>query len=291
MSRVAACWDCGSLLQRTLEQKLHDASLKPSAFAGILRALLAHGSADAKAYAITQAQTSTERKLVAASILFQAANDAGWSTVWPAISSNVIFGRRFTQAVSGGFDEARLDFLKKLTEDQIADLYIWVSQQFPENEDPAHPSGRAHSVGDREEIGMWRDKLLEYLVNRGTLAAYNAMQKIQASGCHDCTYSLVRALRAMRERWTPLTVEQILAMQRDTEKRLVRNADECQHGIYLIGWFKSDKWDPDNIRRWRNGAQDWTLDAARMHFNQQAERLSTGTLRLQAFVMDAGIRH
>lgn len=412
MSRLVACWDCGSLLQRTLEQKLHDASLKPSTFAGILRALLAHGSADAKAYAIMQAQTSTERKLVAASILFQAANDAGWSTVWPAISSNVIFGRRFTQAVSGGFDEARLDFLKKLTEDEIADLYTWVSQQFPENEDPAHPSGRAHSVGNREEIGMWRDKLLEYLVNRGTLPAYNAIQKIQASGCHDCTYSLIRALRAMRERWIPLTVEQILAMQRDTEKRLVRNADElldviveslqrlekklhdanpavrdvwdatsadkfkpvienefsdyvarhleedlrrrgivvnreveihrgehrndllvtavqeepinivkvtietkgcwhdelmtgmesqlvgdyltaneCQHGIYLVGWFKSDKWDPDNIRRWSNAAKDWTLDAARTHFSQQAEGLSTGTLHLQAFVMDTGIRH
>jgi hypothetical protein len=65
-----------------------------------------------------------------------------------------------------------------LTEGQLADLYIWLTHQYPHEDDPQH-SG-SYSPGPRDEIVSWRENVLGVLVKRGTEAAAEEVARISA---------------------------------------------------------------------------------------------------------------
>src|SRR5437870_5823323 len=108
--------------------------------------------------------TARELAETAARLLIEHAEDSGWSVVWPAIQADSTFG---TAVVEGAFGGIRSAGVSQLTEDQIANLYIWLVNQYPYSEDRVVHG----AIGNRDTMGHFRDGLLTHLAERGTYAA------------------------------------------------------------------------------------------------------------------------
>jgi predicted NACHT family NTPase len=61
---------------------------------------------------------------------------------------------------------------------------------------------------------------------------------------------------------------------------------DCQHGIYLVGWFDPEHWDDSDYRK--RDAHRWTIQETREFFANQAAQHSTADRPVQVFVLDGG---
>lgn len=66
------------------------------------------------------------------------------------------------------------------------------------------------------------------------------------------------------------------------------NEARCQHGLYLVGWFKCEQWDTKDSRR--SQAPKVSFEEARKQFDDQAQGLSQSGLEIRAFVMNTALR-
>lgn len=172
------CWD--ERFASALLAKAKVPTLKPRVVSQLLGELLKHQASGAQAFAesmvVAQAEDNAarERAVAAARHLMAHAPDAGWTVVWQAIQRDETFGREVSEALEYILREGR--FFEKLTEDQIADYYVWLSRQYPHAEDPVYEG--VHFVGPRESLARWRDALLTSLKERGTVAAVIAIERV-----------------------------------------------------------------------------------------------------------------
>lgn len=229
---LAFIWD--DRLGNALLAKAKDPALKPLVLAALLENLVEHGAKDVLVFARTlvTAPPATEdparaRALKAAEILFDNAADAGWSTIWPAITADESFGRDLwsSVAMSHRRDGGAAD--ERLTEEQVADLYAWLVRRFPPKDDPRHDG--AYSVGPREAIMAFRDGLLHYLVQRGTREAVVSLQRLS----HDLPeldwlqWSTARARDVARQKsWLPPSPLQLLRLVSNAESRFVETGEQ-----------------------------------------------------------------
>jgi hypothetical protein len=79
----------------------------------------------------------------------------------------------------------------------------------------------------------------------------------------------------------------LTAMQEQLVDRYLEESD-CQHGLYLVGWFVCDAWDSEDYRQARTPKQ--SLQQAREHFQAQAAELSQGGVLIRSFVLDTALR-
>jgi hypothetical protein len=61
-----------------------------------------------------------------------------------------------------------------------------------------------------------------------------------------------------------------------------------RHGLYLVGWFRCDRWDKMDSR-WKK-KRAWTREKADEELAEQAQALSTEGKQIRAFVLDATTR-
>lgn len=162
--------------------------------------------------------------------------DAGWGTVWPAIANNKQFGRQVLEGVAGDFRERRTGTLaRRLTEDQAADLYIWLTEQFPHSEDPQFYEG--HFVGAREKVSRFRDVILDTLKHRGTPGSLVVIKRImdRFPELEWLRYTLVGAKeQVVRTTWIPPSPNELIELCSHPTSRLVRNSQELQDVILDI---------------------------------------------------------
>jgi len=62
----------------------------------------------------------------------------------------------------------------------------------------------------------------------------------------------------------------------------------CQHGLYLVGWFNCDRWDPDDRRR--ASSRRISREEGRQRLDDQAGAVSQGAVTVRAFVLNAALR-
>lgn len=226
---VQCCWD--ERLAAALSAKARDRELKPVAMGCLLKDLLDHHAADARAFAesLVQAPPPPEdearlRAVVAAVALLTHSQDAGWGTLYRAFQSDTEFGREvFSRLASdnSGVTAARL------TEDQLADLYVWLVREYPPKEDPEYEG--AHAVGPREMLGHFRDSVLAWLKSRGTNKGCEAIQRIarELPELDWLSWTLAEARAITRQRtWVPPKPEEIIKLAGDSETRLVQSGDQ-----------------------------------------------------------------
>ena len=77
------------------------------------------------------------------------------------------------------------------------------------------------------------------------------------------------------------------AMQTQLVARYLKD-NQCQYGIYLVGWYVCPQWDDSDYRKGR--VPRWSLEEARGNFQKQAEHLSKGGLSIQSVVVNATLR-
>ena len=232
VSKFENCWD--TRLANFLVYKAKDQSLKLTCLLDILRPLLEHNIKEIRSftdsYIISPPQPFGEERTKAiaiSSILVSHAQDAGWSIVWPAFRHDYKFGQDVILTIENSIGLRSAGIELKLTENQLVDLYLWLVRQYPYSEDPDRML--AHFVTPRENIGQWRDSILDQLAKKGTLEACEGLHRIvgELPKLELAEFMLANALKNYCSKsWKPTETEHILELFKNREKRLVESGDQ-----------------------------------------------------------------
>ena len=232
--KVGGCWD--DRLANALLIKVKDEKLKPECMGHLLSDLLDHEVDEARAFAESLVPLPPPssgdgrcRAIVAARVLMAHAEGAGWSILWPTFQQDAEFGREVILGVACSSDWPWPvgSIGQRLREYQLADLYIWLVQQYPHAEDPKHEGG--HTVGPRESVAEFRDSILRHLKERGTNEACEAIRRAvsELPELQWLKWTLLEAQNiARRHTWAPPTAGDIIKMASDQRARLVQSGDE-----------------------------------------------------------------
>lgn len=180
-SKFDRCWDerFAANLRDYVENRSLDVALRTT----ILRELLMHNDAQTEELALRPLKRAlageeidSKDVLSAASLLSQHASSDVWGqTLFEIARSNAPMGRSIIETISHFGSPAN-----SLTEEDTADFFIWLEEQYPHNEDPPMLRGSFVGVDHRQELGRWRDSFLYSLVNRGTLKAVDELERIRS---------------------------------------------------------------------------------------------------------------
>ena len=142
--------------------------------------------------------------------------------VWPAVQLDEDFGKQVILGISRDYESIGL----RLNEDQLADLYVWLTRHF---EVPEHNSGEAHWVGPLEYIDLWRNAIVQLLTHRGSFRACEAIKRLQRELPQLDWLKWVQVdaeAEARRATWVPARPQDIVKLAADRELRLVQGGDQ-----------------------------------------------------------------
>ena len=232
LHEIKCCWD--ERLADVLINKVQDKKLKARSTGDLLKELLVHRVERAKAFAeslislpLPTDGEAREKAIVAAQMLMRYSEDAGWSVVWSAIQRDCKFGREVLEAVSYAVKyEGNIE--QRLKEDCVADLYIFLVQQYPnlneqrKDSDDTELSGvEAYIVRPEDSIRTWKDYIPQRLQELGTHEACDALRKIihKLPELKDkLQWRLLETeVLARRKTWQPPTPEEILQLVTNPE--------------------------------------------------------------------------
>ena len=170
-------WD--ERIANLLLQYAKSGDLKPKSMGSLLSILFSHDNLEARLFASSLIpipppadDPARARAVAAAQTLMLDTKDVGWQIVWPAMQVDEDFGKAVILGVCPDYVSMGL----RLNEDQLADLYVWLTRHF---ETPIHRSGEAHLVGSLQYIDMWRNAIIQLLILRGSVRACDAIKKLQ----------------------------------------------------------------------------------------------------------------
>lgn len=228
-NKFERCWD--ERLKSAFLQKAKDKSLSPQWMRQLLDELLTHESIEAREFAkslitfpLPSSPEERERTIVAARVLIENAEPNSWSVVWSVIQKDQNLVREIFEKLAHRYS---WDINLNITEKQMADLYIWLVQQYPHHEDPVHEG--AHIFGVREAIARFRDSVLTQLKEKGTPQACTEIQRIAQAFPEETKLKwMLREAQNIRRRktWTPPKPDEILQLFSDSDKRLVKDGNE-----------------------------------------------------------------
>ena len=232
LQRLEPIWD--SNLSTYLVGKL-SSNLKLGSFGLLLSGLLRHGSAAARELAeglLANIPASDgddrERAAVAARALLRETEDGAWATLWPIIRRDVRFGLKVFEGVGTLWETNRPNIGRKLTDEQLGDLYLWMVLNVPVVDASEQRAGFA-VVGPSQSLAWLRDILLTELKGRGTPSACAALRRAvkEMPQYPWLTWHLMEAEQFARSvSWRPLEPSQLGALIATAESRLVQNADQ-----------------------------------------------------------------
>jgi hypothetical protein len=231
LRELEGCWN-SEPLKAGIFSELQDGTNSEDQFGAILEVLLAAQFAPARNYAIgllTRDQAQKARHSLEAAVRLARHSAAeSWPAVWKLLVDDSAFGQRFFLKIAHHY-RFKDSFLASLDEQQLADIYVYLEELFPRKSDPQHAAGEPHFVGPRESISHLRDGLPRQIVNRGTIAAVEAMRWIvgKLPRLDWLSFSLLEAEQMMRTRtWSPLTPKELFRLVASKNRRLVQSADD-----------------------------------------------------------------
>jgi hypothetical protein len=233
LQRIEPVWNAS--ISAYLMARLNASVLELGAFTALLNTLIAHGTNGARERAqecIGRFQSSDDddrdRAVAAARALVTEAEDAAWAIVWPAIESDAAFGLRVFEGVGGLWEAKHSSVGKKLSDDQLTDLYIWMAVNVP-HVDESGKHGGFSAVTSSQTRAWFRDSLLTQLKGRGTQAACAGLRRAVAELPQYpwLSWHLMEAEQIARAvSWTPLEADQLLALVANAECQLVQSGEQ-----------------------------------------------------------------
>lgn len=238
LDRVQLIWD--GRIAEVLLSKLLLPELTIAAFKTLLQLLLKNKEGQAKLFAIdlieknlNNSEIDKNKAVMSASLLIQYVAQDVWLQLWPILKSNVEFGR----AVISTLVDTTLSGIRpiiELDEFQIAEVYIWLEQQFPESEDPQYKG--VHPLSARDNIKTFRNGCISYLQEKGTSASCEALAKIanffpDKNWLKHVHYEACKITRGAT--WLPLKPLEIIKFIDYSELRIVRNESELLETIII----------------------------------------------------------
>ncbi|MCR2807972.1 NACHT domain-containing protein [Paenibacillus soyae] len=226
------CWD--TRLGEVVLNMLKMQSLMPESIKCLLDELIRNKIVGAEEYAISLIKpellvVEDSRKLAinAAVVLLNNSRNVGWDTLWLLKESYPDFVQDVFLSFSSRVDGHKL--IQLLSETALADLYIWLVKRFPHKEDPNHDDEMAHWVGPREEIADFRDGILRYLSNKGTLESCNQIERIVSELPEPSwlKWALLEAQSVTRRNtWSPPTPIEVVQLVGNRHRRLVQSESQ-----------------------------------------------------------------
>jgi hypothetical protein len=225
--QVAALWD--GPLERALLGLLDGGTLSDDIAGEILDLLVEKASPHGRRLAVElladdAGHVMSGRAVRAAASLLRHERLRAWPTIWQHIEHDPAFGQGLVLHLAARDDRS---WFAALDADAMADFYIWLTGQFPPEEDPNVME--AHFVTDRERVGLWREELLRELISMGTAAGIAGVRRIaEAFLARPWLGQAVLEAEevARRSAWSPLPLDALLAFLADPSKRVVRSADD-----------------------------------------------------------------
>ena len=184
------CWD--NKLEKAFLEKLSDDTLTASSLGSILQILLQNKVELARLFveSLICGESSKfgeirDKAVVATQKLLLYSENPSWVVVWTRIQQEPEFGREVLEAVS--YDASYSGHIdSKLSPSDMADLYIFFVQQYPDiqvlqhdnSEDQGFPGIEAWITSPEDSIKRWRDSIPPRIQERGTKEACDALKKI-----------------------------------------------------------------------------------------------------------------
>lgn len=221
-------------LAHALFGKLTDTSLSPSSMGILLTFLIQHNHTNAINFAVSLVLSAPNcrdeersKAVIAASKLILYTQNSSLTLVCSIIKQDTEFGKEVISSMLNTVDRDVFNLIKFLKEDQLADLYIWLVQQYPHQEDPIHNG--AFIVTNRDSIAQLRDSTLSQLGSRTNDEAIKAMGRIsiQVPKVHWLVKPLLLEIQnRMRREWKPLSSKNIFKLANDKQSRIIQNSDD-----------------------------------------------------------------
>jgi len=155
------CWDSEPLKAGVFDE-LRDGSNSEDQFGTILEALLAAQFAPARDYAIGLLAGEHAQKgpcaMTAAVVLARHCAPEAWRTIWTLLVGDSAFAQGFFLKIANDY-RFHDSLFAPLNEQQLAELYVYLEQLLPRENDPEHVQGQPHEVGPRESLAHLRDRM------------------------------------------------------------------------------------------------------------------------------------
>ncbi|NJM66264.1 MAG: hypothetical protein HC851_11695 [Acaryochloris sp. RU_4_1] len=223
-------------------EKLKDQELTAGLLEVILQDLFIYKIEEAKCFATSflklsalNLKESKARAVVAARmILMNRIDDSSWNVLWSLIQENNQFGREIFESIA--FQAAREGQIEKqIKEEYLADVYIFLVQQYPEIEQSKPETQelkgiQAQVLEKTGEVRMWKNYIPQSLQARESSEACDAFRKIireLPELADELQWRLLETeAAARRTTWNPLLPKDFLQLVFDQNKRLVQNGDQ-----------------------------------------------------------------
>ena len=137
---------------------------------------------------------------------------------------------------------------------------------------------------DLERCGIVSLREVEIRRRQGDGGALGERTDIYVTGYSLSSQKIIRVIIEAKGCWHDKLET---AMTDQLVNRYLKDND-CQHGIYLIGWFKCNQWDTKDSRY--NKSSSLSLEEARNTFNKQAKALSADGKNIKAVILNCGLR-
>jgi hypothetical protein len=227
LERMVVCWD--ERLANSLLDKARDPSLSGPFLERLLEELLRRGvpgAADLASSFVTAplpaAGVGRARGLGAATALLLNAPDGGWAAIRPLLEKDLGSARELFLAVADRAGTAA--FCENLSAGQVAELYRWMSDQFPYGIDSKIDG--VDALAPRQRVGFLRDHVLRALEYKGSPEAVQELERLvdDLPALPWLNHVLINAREMTRRRiWRRPSPAEILKLAKDRDRRLVES--------------------------------------------------------------------
>lgn len=223
LERLKSSWD--ESLSDVVFPLIQEGGLQERTAQAILKQLFAKGYEPV--FAFTEAligQPGAEHRNVAVGLLLNHIDEKRWSSTWASVCADLDLAKAVLIGIADHLSRDSEKLVAKLAEEQIAELFRFIEEHWPREQDPKTLKGTIYQVSPRMEMGYFRDSLLAHLRERGTKAACVVLDMIQKEYPHIewLTWAIQEArVNTRRKSWTPPTPLELRALCSDTLKRRI----------------------------------------------------------------------
>lgn len=272
-------------LLRAFELKLEAANLIGKARDELLRFLLKNKSTIAKEYSENflskcsfEDQDEREKAKVIAGNFMIYSDNVGWQFVWAVMKKFPELCKEILLYLVEK-DEFK-NIVIRLEDAQLTELYILMETHFPRSEEPEFTYGAASSL---VELKLWKDKLINLLVQRGTPEACKGIKKIikafpENEGMNIVLYEAQEKTRY--HTWMPYKPKDILEVVKSRNYRFVQDGKQLLN-IIIDSLKRLEKtlqgedycarflWDRIASRKYRPKGENIFSDYVKKHLKEE----------------------
>ncbi|MFA5045969.1 MAG: hypothetical protein WC542_08575 [Paludibacter sp.] len=220
-------------MQNALLEKVKDKNIKDKPKSLIFELLLDKNNEESKLLAKKYIKENNDELRVLVAVQFSKFCDNNdWKVIIECVNKDPEFGKKFFLKYADDYDMRAKPIWKRIDDNELALLYIKLCDFFPKEEDPQIEG--AHFIGDREEVGRFRDTILNQLASKGTEESIRALEFInkELSTNEDVKFSLVSAKTNFRRtNWKPLSPQEFLRLSQNGKMRVILNNTDLQNII------------------------------------------------------------